>query len=644
MSGRAQRTLADRYELLDQLGEGGMGVVWLAHDRRLGRHVAVKLLHEFVARDTDQRRRFEREARTLAGLASDHIVRVYDYVDTGDEAFLVMEYVDGGNLAETTFGRLPLGAGEAAWYARAVADALACAHANGVIHRDLTPANVLIERETGRVVTTDFGLARAVRSEGTLTGSGVLIGTPEYWSPEQAVGREQGAASDMYALGCMLFLLLDGRLPFEGGDRLAIGLRRAHEDAPSLHGRRRSAPASLVGLVDSLLSRDPKCRPTAAATARALGELSPQSPPSSVRVDRRQDEKPTQLLPASAPTVRLRPQPPSKRRRRRRWVLPATVAAAVAAGAGVLVSNELRDSPLRVPNVIALQEASARTQVLSALPDANVSVVRAYSERVGRGRVISQHPLARANVDGRAHVTLTISRGTPFAEVPAVAGVPAVAARAELERNGFVGRYRYTPSWTIRKGRVIELRPPRGTRLRRPATVRIVVASGYPRAVVPDVQRLDLRSAQTQLAAKHLHYRIVWERDKSVPANQVLRESPAAGSTVYSGTEVRLTVARTVRWVRVFAAAGSDGYESDPFTVPSRWRIRYRLTPARNLFPALAQFSWARSDQPFGDGSFFANNPTGIQVYDVQDGAGTYRLGIRPYAGTAWYVEVDAFK
>jgi serine/threonine protein kinase len=159
--------------------------------------VAIKLLHLFVARDPEQRRRFEREARMLAGLDSEHVVRVYDYIDTGDQAFLVMEYVDGGNLAETTFGRLPLDVGEAAWYARAVAEPLTCAHRKGVIHRDLTPANILIERDTARVVTTDFGLARAVRSAGSFTGAGVLLGTPEYWSPEQAIGREQDAASDI---------------------------------------------------------------------------------------------------------------------------------------------------------------------------------------------------------------------------------------------------------------------------------------------------------------------------------------------------------------------------------------------------------------------------------------------------------------
>src|SRR5262249_54031843 len=143
-------------------------------------------------------------------------------------------------------------------------------------------------------------------------------------------------------------------------------------------------------------------------------------------------------------------------------------------------------------------------------------------------------------------------------------------------------------------GRVIELRPPRGTRLRRPATVRLFVASGYPRAVVPDVRRLDLPSAREQLAAKHLGYEIVYRLDRSVPASQVLGQSPAPGATVYTGARVQLKVARTLRWVKVFADTGSDAYQSDSFTVPDRWRIRYRLTPASDFYPALAQFSWAR--------------------------------------------------
>ena len=157
---------------------------------------------------------------------------------------------------------------------RPVCEALAYAHAKGVVHRDLSPANILIERETGRVVTADFGLARIARSGGSLTTMGVLVGTPEYWSPEQAMGRESGPSSDMYALGCILYLLLSGSLPFEGDDRLAVGLRRAHEDPPSLRAVSSGTPNSVVELVDSLLDRDPSRRPSARAAASALGESS----------------------------------------------------------------------------------------------------------------------------------------------------------------------------------------------------------------------------------------------------------------------------------------------------------------------------------------------------------------------------------
>src|SRR5262249_29559604 len=174
---------------------------------------------------------------------------------------------------------LPVPWGEAASYAQPVCEALAYAHGKGVVHRDLTPPNILIERETGRVLTTDFGLARIARSADSVTATGLLLGTPEYWSPEQAMGRDSDGAADMYSLGCIVYLLVSGRLPFEGDDRLAVGLRRAHEDPPSLAVRAPDAPGSAVALVDSLLSRDSAQRPDARAAASAFGELAIHSRP-----------------------------------------------------------------------------------------------------------------------------------------------------------------------------------------------------------------------------------------------------------------------------------------------------------------------------------------------------------------------------
>jgi len=357
--------LDDRYELVETVGEGGMGVVWRAHDTRLDRDVAVKLLRPYLAAEPDQRRRFAREARTLAALSHDHIVRVYDYVETGREAFLVMEFLDGANLADATFHRLPVPWSEAAAYALPVCEALAYAHAKGVVHRDLTPANILIERETGRVVTTDFGLARAARGGGSITTVGVLVGTPEYWSPEQALGRDSDGAADMYALGCVLYLLVSGRLPFEGDDRLAIGLRRAHEDVPSLNGTVRRAPEA-AALVDSLLRRDPALRPDARTAARLLAESaegslprlaartrSPEAPTVALAGERRTrvmaEAAPTVVLSGAranvvgseaAPTIRVATR---RRRRRTRFVSVLAAAAAVGAIAGAVYADRLRD-------------------------------------------------------------------------------------------------------------------------------------------------------------------------------------------------------------------------------------------------------------------------------------------------------------
>lgn len=644
--------LAARYELLEKIGEGGMSVVWLARDRKLERDVAIKLLRRFVAEDTAQSRRFHREARALAALAHEHIVRIYDYVSDGEQAFLVMEYVAGGNLAQATRRRLPLTLPDAATYMQPVARALAYAHARGVAHRDLTPSNILIERGSGRVVTTDFGLARITRSTGSLTATGVLLGTPEYWSPELALGRESGAAADLYALGCILFLLLSGRLPFEGEDRLAVGLRRAHEDAPSLGALRPEVPETAVALVDSLLARDLQQRPDASVVAAVLGDLADGPSARAAGVDAALDtelqtvalasERPTTQLPAPVATVPVAPTPKAGGRWARRRVLAAVVASAAVIVGALVLAGEVRDPLLRVPNVVSLREDVARAQIERSLPAATVTVQRVYSTRVGAGRVIRQTPQARTSLGFGRQVQLVVSKGTPFAPVPTLAGRPAATAKAALARQGFASRYAYAASWVVRKGSVVGLQPRAGTRLRRPARVTIVVASGYPRSVVPDVRNGDLSSAQQQLAANHLRYRLVWRLTDAAPPGKVLDQIPAAGTSVYQGAQVRLTVTRTLRWVKLFSASGSDDYESDVFTVPDRWRIRYRLA-ANDFGLALARFGWVGSDESGGH-SFLANSTGALRTYVSSDGAGSYRLEIGSYAGARWYVEVDALK
>jgi serine/threonine-protein kinase len=451
---------------------------------------------------------------------------------------------------------------------------------------------------------------------------------------------------------------LSGRLPFEGDDRLAVGLRRAHEDAPSLRALLPEAPEIAVALVASLLARDPEQRPPASVIAAELHELTDGSSvrPAEFGAARETDlqtialpsEKPTTQLPAQAAIVPLTPPAPgppaskSGARWARRRVLGAIGASAAVIVGALALAGEVRNPLLRVPNVVSLREDVARAQIQRSLPTATVTVQRIYSSRVGAGRVIRQRPQPRTPLAFGRQVQLVVSKGTPFAPVPALAGKPAATAKASLARQGFASRYTYTPSWTVRKGSVVGLQPHAGTRLHRPARVTILVASGYPHSIVPDVRSADLSSAQEQLAANRLRYRLVWRLTDAAPPGQVLDQIPAGGTSVYQGAQIRLTVARTLRWVKLFAVSGSDDYESDIFTVPDRWRIRYRLAP-NDFGLALAQFSWVGADQSSSHG-FLADSTGALRTYVSSDGAGSYRLAIRSYAGTRWYVEVDALK
>ncbi len=262
--------VGDRYRLEERLGGGGAGEVWRATDDRLGRAVAVKLLHAHLAPDLPARDRFRREALAMARLQHPHIVQVLDFSEAADRPYLVEEYCAGGTLEEAV-RRSPLGWDEVSGYARAIAEALAHAHAAGVVHRDLKPSNVLFTADR-RLAVADFGLARLVAStESTITATGTRMGSPEYWSPEQAAGEPVSERSDLYALGCLLYELVTGSLPYPGEDRLAAGYRRVREQAPRPSQVHPGVDPSAEALIMRLLRREPAVRPRASDVAAELG-------------------------------------------------------------------------------------------------------------------------------------------------------------------------------------------------------------------------------------------------------------------------------------------------------------------------------------------------------------------------------------
>jgi eukaryotic-like serine/threonine-protein kinase len=330
--------IADRYELEELVGTGGMSSVFRAHDRQLERLVAIKILHQHYADDPEYLERFRREARAVARLSHPNIVTVIDRGDDGSRQYIVFEHVEGENLKELVVrsGRLPVR--QALELALAVADGLAFAHDHGLVHRDVKPQNVLLSSE-GEVKVTDFGIARSLHVEHGVTQTGTVLGTGEYLAPEQASGKTVSPATDVYSLGVVLWELLAGEVPFTGENFVAVALHHVNDPPPHLRERRPDVSPRLDAAVDRALAKDPAHRfPSMTAFAQELraclaedaGDLAPVADAELTLVN---------------PPVRARTPPPARprgrRRRRRRlaWVLLALVVAGAAFAAVVLIGG-----------------------------------------------------------------------------------------------------------------------------------------------------------------------------------------------------------------------------------------------------------------------------------------------------------------
>jgi len=276
--------LGNRYRLGERIAAGGMGAVYRAVDETLGRQVAVKALRRELADDPTFLERFRREARAAAGLSHPGVAGVYDYGELGGQPFIVMELVEGETLAERVAARGRLPWREAFAIGEQVAAALAAAHAHGLVHRDVKPANILLGRD-GRAKVTDFGIAQAAQTA-TLTRTGMVLGSANYVAPEQAKGGHVGPAADLYSLGCVLFEAVTGETPYRGGNAVAIATQHVSAPVPDPREHRPELPPAAAELITRALQKQPAGRfPSGAAMAAALAAA-------------RHEEDATRVLPA----------------------------------------------------------------------------------------------------------------------------------------------------------------------------------------------------------------------------------------------------------------------------------------------------------------------------------------------------------
>jgi serine/threonine protein kinase len=526
----------ERYRVDRKIGSGGMADVWLAEDTELDRPVAIKILHDRFAQDTEFVQRFQREAQSAAGLQHPNVVGVFDRGEFRDTYFIAMEYVDGPSLKDLVKGGM--GTKDAIDFTRQILNAARFAHRKGIIHRDLKPQNVLIDDE-GRARVADFGIARGGENS-DITATGSVMGTAQYLSPEQAQGKPTTPRSDIYSIGVILYEALTGRVPFEGDSAVAVALKQVSE-AP----RRPSAinpdiPPALDAVVMRALAKDPEARfKDADAFLKALdaAERAPDAP-------RPQD---TAAYAAISPEgesdipgdedEEYEEYEEARRRRRWRWLVIALLACGVAA----LVAYALtRPSHVAIPDVIGKNSDQA-----SELLDSKgfKVAIKAVPSAAPRDQVVEQDPIPTDRGGGKAEegstVTLSVSSGPAIVEVPSVVGLSEADATKRLEHVGFTVTVMQQFSKSVPRGAVIGTTPPAGTQLSTLQTVTLLVSRGANTVLVPNVVGLNDQAALSALSNAGLSGTEV-QKDSTEPAGKVLSQSPGAGMRVGRGSQVTI--------------------------------------------------------------------------------------------------------
>jgi eukaryotic-like serine/threonine-protein kinase len=448
------RRLAGRYELRKVLGRGGMAEVYLGHDARLGRTVALKTLLPDLARDPTFQARFRREAQSAASLNHPAIVAVYDtdedFVDGISTPFIVMEYVEGATLRDVLRSGQRQQPGWALEMCAGVLDALAYSHQNGIVHRDIKPANIMLT-ESGQVKVMDFGIARAMGDAGmTMTQTSAVVGTAHYLSPEQARGEKVDARSDLYSTGCLLYELLTGRPPFTGDSPVAVAYQHVSEEPwpPSVLDREVTPATDAIVLRALVKNRDHRYQSAeemrAGIDAALEGRPFPVADPPTTELRQPQGPATASLPPADGgdhPPRAARQRRPSKAPR----VLLALLAILLLVGAGAFgrslldredtgAAPETEPVPVPVPDLRGMTLNAAREA--AARGDFEVRRDESRPCQEEEGTVCTTNPGPGAEIDPGDTVRLIMSSGAEPVEVPDVTGDAFEDALEELQEAG----------------------------------------------------------------------------------------------------------------------------------------------------------------------------------------------------------------
>ncbi|SRR5712691_4514699 len=570
------RLLGGRYELDGVVGRGGMAEVYRARDLRLDRIVAVKTLREDLARDQTFQARFRREAQSAASLNHPSIVAVYD---TGEDTtptshvpFIVMEYVDGRTIRDLLRDDRRLLPERALEITDGVLRALDYSHRHGIVHRDIKPGNVMLNRQ-GEIKVMDFGIARAISdAQATMTQTAQVIGTAQYLSPEQARGERVDSRSDLYSVGCLLYELLTGRPPFTGDSPVAIAYQHVRENPIPPSRVDPELPAWADPIVLRAMAKDPGERYQSAAEMRsdiqrALSgyPVGAQMHPTSTYVGpggpgtRRMDPLGATALQGAGPTGGIPPyqygppdtgggqdQYPPHRRKRPIWPWIAAVVALVVIGAVVLayeaINGHSTPPGATVPPVVGLKLAAAEAKLTKDgfKPVAKPKITTSSKPNI----VLSTSPAPGKFVSKGSTVTVVYSARPGSKAIPDVHGMTFTDAENALHSAGFTVVTKsgtLVASLTIPDGSVVSSLPAAGTKV--PLSTQIVLRVSGGGVLVPTVTDEQLSDAETAIRAAHLVPNVIKASGPPGAApGSVWQESPNAQKVVLPGSTVNLYV------------------------------------------------------------------------------------------------------
>lgn len=556
--------LSERYELGETLGFGGMSEVQFARDLLLHRDVAIKVLRADLARDPMFYLRFRREAQNAAKLNHPSIVQVFDTgeaeTDEGPLPFIVMEYVEGDTLRDLLRASGHIGQKQAMTWMADVAAAMDFSHRNAIVHRDMKPANVMIDH-TGAVKVMDFGIARAMDdTSATMTQTSAVMGTAQYLSPEQARGIKVDPRSDIYSMGCVLFELVTGEPPFTGDSPIAVAHQHVHEDPRRPSSIRSEIAPELDSVIMMAMSKNPANRYQTAGEFRAdlIKVLAGGKPAAPMLLT---DEEQTALIDSPRLAVRNETLPSRRRRapaddavepdgdeggpfRSRKVRIGMAIAAIVILLIGLIAWSPWKGSEpmIAVPTVAGLTADAAQANLEQA--GFTVKRVEEPSADMAQGLATRSVPGDDVPTPKGSEVTLYISSGPQRSAIPDLRGKTPQQATDALKVLGFNEvRTQDTDSTASLKGKVVRTNPRTGIPAAVNAPVILYVGTGPREVTLPDLRGQTQDEARSALSQLNLEMTPV-QVDSELPAGQVVSTSPNPGSTVEVGAVIQVQISR----------------------------------------------------------------------------------------------------